>query len=123
MPVRKLRNPGPFSEQTRKNTMAKLSLSANPTFESTVQIPVPGGKPAPVKFKFKAKTKDDFKTFLESLADRSDVDVILEIACGWDLDDAWGKDTVVQLEQNYIGATKAVLETYIKDLSGARLGN
>jgi hypothetical protein len=103
--------------------MAKLSLSANPTFESTVQIPVPGSKPVPVKFKFNAKTKDEFKAFIESLAERADVDVILEIASGWELEDPWGKESVTKLEQSYIGSAKAILETYIKDLSGARLGN
>lgn len=103
--------------------MAKLKLAVSPTFKSKVAIPVPGSKPADVEFVFKAKTRDEFKEFIDSLKDREDEEVILEIASGWDLEDAFGADAVKQLVQNYLGAARAVISTYMHELAAARLGN
>ena len=103
--------------------MAKLILTASPTFNAKVMIPVPGAKPVPVVFTFKGRTKDAFKAFLENMADKEDVDAILLVASGWDLEDAFGEENVEKLVQNYIGSAKAILETYIGELAAARLGN
>lgn len=103
--------------------MAKLNLTASPTFTAKVMIPVPGAKPSPVMFTFKSRTKDQFKAFLENMADREDVDAIMEVTSGWDLDDAFGKDNIEELTQNYIGSARAILETYINEQAAARLGN
>ena len=103
--------------------MAKLTLTASPTFTAKVAIPVPGGKAVPVEFKFKGRTKDEFKELLEGMAEREDVEAILEVASGWDLEDVFNEDNVEKLVQNYIGSAKAILEKYITELSAARLGN
>ena len=103
--------------------MAKLTLTVAPTFLAKVAIPVPGAKPAQVEFKFKARTKDEFKEFIEGMGETEDVDAILDMATGWELDDAFNKDNVEKLVQNYIGSARAILEKYITENSGARLGN
>ena len=53
--------------------MAKLALTASPTFKSNVLIPVPGKKPAPVEFIFKGRTKTEFQAFIENLRGEYDV--------------------------------------------------
>lgn len=103
--------------------MAKLVLTASPTFSANVLIPVPGKKPVPVEFKFKGRTKDEFRAFLDGLADREDADVVLDIANGWELDDPFDADNVALLLQSYIGAARAIIEKYINELTSARLGN
>lgn len=103
--------------------MAKLTLAAAPTFKANVMIPLPGKKPTPVEFVFKGRTRNQFREFVEGLADREDVDVILDIASGWDLEDPFSKESVELLVQNYLGAAKAVIEKYLTELTGARLGN
>lgn len=103
--------------------MAKLALTAAPTFKANVLIPVPGKKPVPVEFVFKGRTKKDFQEFIEGLRDREDVDVILDIAIGWELEDAFVRESIEQLLNTYIGAARAVIETYINELTAARLGN
>lgn len=103
--------------------MAKLTLTAAPTFTAKVPVPVPGAKPVQVEFKFKGRTKDAFKEFVESLGDMEDADAIMAIACGWDLEDAFTEDNVEKLVQNYLGSAKAILETYLTQLTAARLGN
>jgi hypothetical protein len=103
--------------------MAKLVLTASPTFTSTVSIPVPGKKPVPVEFKFKGRTKDELRAFLDGVGDRDDVEVICDIATGWDLEDVFGKENVELLVQNYIGSARVIIEKYIGELTAARLGN
>lgn len=103
--------------------MAKLKLTANPTFKCKVQIPVPGAKPADVEFTFKGRTRDQFKEFVEGLEGRKDGDVIMDVACGWDLEDAFGPESVELLIQNYIGAGRAVISAYMTELTDARTGN
>jgi len=88
-----------------------------------VLIPVPGKKPVPVEFNFKGRTQDEFKAFIEGIGDRDDVDVILDIATGWELADAFGKDSVELLLQNYLGSARVIIEKYIGELTAARLGN
>lgn len=101
----------------------KFSLTPNPTFKRDVAIPVPGGKTASINFTFKHKTRDEFKAFLEGLEGREDVDIILEVASGWGLEDAFDEDNVTELTQNYLGSARAVLDTYVSELAGARKGN
>jgi hypothetical protein len=103
--------------------MAKLVLTAATTFKTNVLIPVPGKKPTPVEFIFKGRTKTEFKAFTESLRDMEDVDAILAIATGWELADDFGREAIEQLCEAYIGAARAVIETYLNELSAARLGN
>lgn len=103
--------------------MAKLQLTASPTFKCNVLIPVPGKKPVPVEFNFKGRTKDEFKSFIDTIGDREDVDVILDIATGWELEEAFGRDSVELLLQNYLGSARVIIEKYIGELTSARLGN
>ena len=101
----------------------RFSLTAAPTFRSKVLIPVPGGDSASVEFVFKGRTREAFKDFIDSIKDREDVDVILDIATGWDLDDAFEKENIEKLTQNYLGAARAIIEKYLSELTQARLGN
>jgi hypothetical protein len=100
-----------------------LKLNASPTFFSKVDIQVPGGKSEPVKFEFKHKTKDQLNAWLKGGEDRDDVEVILDIAVGWDLAEPFTSEHVTVLVQNYIGSASAVIEKYITELTKARTGN
>lgn len=101
----------------------KLSLTAAPTFKSKVAIPVPGEKSVDVEFTFKGRTREAFKDFVDSLKDREDAEVLMDIASGWELEDAFTKENVERLTENYLGAARAVIEKYLGELTAARLGN
>ncbi|WP_225783331.1 phage tail assembly chaperone [Xenophilus sp. Marseille-Q4582] len=105
--------------------MAKLSLTQKPTFEVAVEIPVPGGKPVPVKFKFKARTRDEFKEWGESIRaeERDDTTILMDILSGWELEDAFERENVEKLCQNYLGAARAIIDRYFEELTAARRGN
>lgn len=105
--------------------MAKLTLTQKPTFEAPVKIPVPGGKDVSVKFTFKSRTKEGFKEFFDDAKteERQDADVVMDIASGWELEDAWDRENVATLLENYLGAGRAIISTYIAEQTGARQGN
>ena len=102
---------------------AKLSLAIAATFKAIVSIPVAGGKAADVEFIFKHRTRDDFKEFIENLHGAEDVDALMDIASGWDLDEPFGKEAIEKLVQRYMGSAQAVLDVYIRELTGARSKN
>lgn len=101
----------------------KFSLSVAPTFKCKVMIPIPGAQPEPIEFTFKGRNREQFKEFVATLKDREDGDVILDIASGWDLEDAFGKESIEELTLNYMGAARVIIEKYLSELTAARLGN
>lgn len=101
----------------------KLVLVASPTFKATVQIPRPGADPAPVEFVFKHRNKDDFLEWIKSAGNTDDVDLILEMASGWDLDDAFTVENVRLMTQSFGGAARAIANKYTSEQTGAKLGN
>lgn len=103
--------------------MAKIKLSANPTFKAKVSIPIPGGKPEPVEFTFKHMTKDGVLDWLGKVEKKKDAEIILAIASGWELDDEFNSENVEVLCQNYMGSGKVIFETYLSELRGERLKN
>lgn len=103
--------------------MAKFSLDPNPTFQATVEIPLPGGEKAPVKFTFKHRDRDGLRAFMDGTPDKDAADVVLEAAAGWDLDDEFNAENVKRLVTNYLGAGRAVYEAYVVELAQVRLGN
>jgi hypothetical protein len=103
----------------------KFTLAVAPTFKSKVLIPVPGQAPEPVEFTFKGRTRDQFAEFIESIkeGEAKDVDVILDICSGWELEDAFDAKNIETLTQNYLGAARAIIDKYLAELTTARLGN
>ena len=101
----------------------KFTLAIAPTFKAEVAIPVPGGRPANVSFTFKHKTRDELKELLSGLEGREDIDVVMEITSGWAIDEAFEEDNVAVLLQNYPGSALAIIDTFMKEVSGARRGN
>ncbi|RXZ42711.1 phage tail assembly chaperone [Crenobacter cavernae] len=102
---------------------APFSLVAAPTFKAKAAIPVPGAAPAEVEFTFKHRTREDLTEFSKGLVGREDVDVILDVASGWELTDDFGAESIKTLTQNYHGSVRAILDTYYRELTAARLGN
>ena len=101
----------------------KFSLTASPTFKAKVTIPVAGGKPVDVEFTFKHRTREVFRTFVEGLPNREDVETIMDIASGWDLDDAFDAESLEELVENHIGSGLAIIQTYITELTAGKAKN
>lgn len=102
-----------------------FKLDPSPTFKIKVKIPVPGDKSAALEVEFRHKTKKELQRYLEEAAGgRDDVQALDEIIVGWSgLEEAYSKDVLARLLDNYPGSAGAILGTYAKELGDARLGN
>lgn len=105
--------------------MAKLKLEPNPTFDAPVSIPRPGLDPVDVRFTFRHRTRSAVLAWIESIGkdQKADIDQVMDVASGWELDDAFTREHVEALCENYGGASRAILETYLRELRGAREKN
>lgn len=103
--------------------MGKLRLSLDPTFKAIVRVPVPGRGADDVEFIFKGRDREGVKAFVESIPNRSDVDLIMDMASGWDLDDPFDAEGVAKMVKLFIGSTRAVLDKYLEEVAQAKLGN
>jgi hypothetical protein len=102
-----------------------LKLIANPTFIAKVEIPAPGG-PVSIKMEFKHMTKDAYNAFLkaDSEAGKNDQDTIMDIAVNWfNVEGDFTKENVAELCQQYHAAPRAIVETFVRELTQYRLGN
>jgi hypothetical protein len=117
---------GLFIQHSGITKMAKITLTAAPTFSAPVPIPVPGVGPVNVVFTFKGRTRAQLKEFTaRTTGDGSleNADLILELACGWELDEPFDLENVTKLTENYLGATGAIYVTYLQELTEARTKN
>ncbi|MGD1827340.1 Phage tail protein [Chromobacterium violaceum] len=103
--------------------MAKLTLAVAPTFPASVSIPLPGGESAEVVLTFKHHTRTELRGLAEKLDTTPDIELVQQIATGWDLVDAWTPDNVRQLLENHHGAALAIWNTYVRELTGLREKN
>lgn len=102
----------------------KLTFTVKPTFPASVSIPVAGGRPVDVEFTFKGRTKSQYREFWEGISKyEDDTALVLDIASGWELEEPFERASLDQLFESHIGAAKAILEAYAKEMTGARLGN
>jgi hypothetical protein len=101
----------------------KFTLNPSPTFKATVLIPVPGGTAAGIEFTFKHRPREDFKTFMEGMEDRDDIDLLMDVVSGWDLDDAFDADNLAKMTKNYMGSGHAIVEKYISEMTKVRAKN
>lgn len=103
--------------------MVKLTLKANPTFRAKVGIPVAGGAPISVDFTFKHRTKSELDKFMKSRGDVSDVDTVMDMVEGWELEEKFDREGVELLLENYAGAALALYLAYIEELLQAKRKN
>jgi len=104
----------------------KISLTIEaPTFNASVPIPRPGQPDAMVDWTFKYRDADEFDKFRKNANETKmpDLDYIMEIASGWELDEAFTKKNLTTFFRHYRGAPRAVIETYIRELAGVRVKN
>jgi hypothetical protein len=103
--------------------MSRFSLKADPTFTASVDFPVAGAEPVPVKLTFKHRTKAQLDEWLVARAERSDIDSFMDMVVGWDLADEFNGANVALLLDNHIGVAVATWRAYIDELTAARRGN
>jgi hypothetical protein len=100
----------------------KFKLQPNPTFKATVDIPVPGAEPAPVAFEFKHYSQSGWEAYLAA-HEAKPREAVFDVVVGWDLDEAFGRETLGTLLDEYPGAEAAIWTKYHAERFGARQKN
>jgi hypothetical protein len=102
-----------------------FKIKANPTFKAKVAIPLPGEGFHNLVFEFKHKRRGEFAELIKNgvLDTKSDLDAVLDICVGWELAEPFNRENVEELLEEYHGAAQAIVLTWGRELSGARLGN
>ncbi|MDF9893467.1 UNVERIFIED_ORG: hypothetical protein OKW25_002614 [Pseudomonas vranovensis] len=127
--------------------MAKIKIAQNPTFGAVVQIPRVGSDPVAVGFEFRyldrvalaemfdrwSKARDAWAEMAKkegvSWKDATAAEIELQaeqlkdIVAGWDLDDKFSDDAILDLVRTCTGAPKAVIDAFQNAYNPARLGN
>jgi hypothetical protein len=103
--------------------MAKLKLKPDPTFKRKVGITTHDGKVVEVEFTFRHRSRDAAKLLEEEVKGKSDAEIILLVATGWELEDEFTADNLAVLSDNYVAASTEIFMEYLRALNGARLGN
>ncbi len=101
----------------------EFKLVPDPTFTAKVTIHQPGKAPAKVKFTFRRMERQQYLDWLAAMGDKSDLELVKEVATGWELVDPWDDAHIQQLLDHHIGSGTAVIETFMKENAQARLGN
>lgn len=100
-----------------------FSLTPNPVFTATVSFPVAGGDTANLKIDYRHKTTAELEDYFKRIKKMKDIDAAMEIVAGWELSEELNQENVEMLFQNYGGSSRAILESYVNELMGARKGN
>lgn len=103
--------------------MAKLKLNPDPTFKRPVGLTTHDGQVVQVEFTFKHRDREAAKKLDKELKGKEDADVILLVACGWELEDEFNAKNLKVLAKNYMSAALEIFHEYLRALNGARLGN
>ena len=103
--------------------MAKLNFTTAPTFALKVAIPVPGKKAVDVEFTFKGRNREEFREYLDASSSKEDIDALMDTITGWDLENEFSREEVERMMLFYPASPRAIIQRYISELSGVRLGN
>lgn len=107
-----------------------FQLEPNPTFTAPVSIPLPGGETATVDFTFAHMGRKALQRFLDRVKDLPDAEAVGDIVDGWSgVSGADGEplpyteEALAAMLDNYHGAALAILQVYIRELTGQRVKN
>lgn len=97
------------------NTRESLSLSLipPPTFELSVDVPVPGGKTVPTIFEMKYRTSSEYDEWIKTTAGLSNQELFDSIVVGWKLPESFEPDNVKKLLEVYPLAAHAIGIAYV----------
>ena len=101
----------------------KFTLTANPTFKHPVPMPVPGGKFVDVVFTFKHRDKAALDEFLEQAKGMENTELVMAIASGWELEEAFDEENVKVMVSSYFGAASAIFKAYMDETFKVARGN
>lgn len=121
--------------------MTEVRFQPEPTFQAPVKIHVPGEGEKEMRWTYKFRDVDEVAAFhrkwtlpfaetnpgkKKPKANKKEFDslgYVMDMACGWELDEEFNRANLETFFRNYPTAAKKVVATYFEELAGARLKN
>jgi hypothetical protein len=103
--------------------MAKFKLNPNPTFKRKVGLTDHDGSVVELELEFRHRSRAAVQTLPSEIKDKTDAEILLLLAAGWELSDEFNLANATVLCDNYLSAAEEILTGYLAALQGARLGN
>ncbi len=102
-----------------------LKLALNPTFWAEVKVSIPGEKkPVVIKVKYRHRTVDEYKKFIEDLDGKTDFEILLELIEDWEgIDAPFNKENAELLIKHHHGICLEVFKVYGEEYAKARIKN
>lgn len=101
----------------------KFNLSRLPDFKLPVSFTMPNGVDAEIVFTVKHRSTTEMQELYGKADMLKDIDYIKEIVSGWDLDEEFNDENVLQLIQLFPGVVLKVSAAYMSALVGQRVKN
>lgn len=108
-----------------ERTHPKFTLDADPTYKLAVLIPRLGLPSAELQVIFKARSPEEMAALDKKFRDKqpSDLAVVLEVASGWELPNAFNEESIKTVLEKHPGFAAAVVKAYFAEYERVRLGN
>lgn len=101
----------------------KLTLGALPNFKLPVSFLMPNGDEAKIVFTVKHRKASEIQALYNDDKGISDVQMITELAVGWDLDEEFNDENVKELLDLFPAAALSLTGSYLQALAGHRVKN
>lgn len=101
----------------------KLTLGALPNFKLPVKFTLPNGDEASVVFTVKHRKASEIQELYSDENGISDIQMITELAVGWDLEEEFNEENIRELLDLYPAAALALTGHYLQALAGQRVKN
>lgn len=101
-----------------------FTIDPNPTFVAPVALPIPGGVPVEVKFRFRHMDSDAFYNMLNESRAKSEsaADFLGRFVDGWEgenINAPFSAEALAKLAKNYPKVPKAIFRAFEAELIGA----
>lgn len=103
--------------------MARLKLVPDPTFTAKVGISVPGRGKVLTEFTFRHRARREIVAWLDNRKDATDIELVLDVAIGWELADEFNAENVAALCDAYASAGSEIVSAYLEEIRGVRAKN
>lgn len=98
-------------------------LKADPTFDAKASIPRPGKSPVEVSFTYQYRDRKAALEWIKKLNGRDLIEAVMDCAVAWELTDPFTAEAVKELNDEYMRAADAIIDTYLDELTKAKSGN
>ena len=101
-----------------------FKLCPDPTFWTSVAIPIPGGEPGTIEVECAHMGREAFQAFIEDAKSGDDLTTCAAIVRGWKgIDAEFSAEALAELLDNYPAAAGQIVRAYSEELVGARRKN